>query len=71
MLLPRPPSVRLPGASATTDGPMLNLPCPRMVFVVVEIVDAVPAPQVSLPGLRGEWKNMGTMSPSPYSPPVF
>jgi hypothetical protein len=32
---------------------------------------AGPTPQIRFPGLRGDIKNVGTMSPSPYSPPVF
>src|SRR5258707_14450281 len=71
-LLTRLTIVHLPGcASSTTLGPMLNLPCPRTSLVAVGIVNTGPIPQISFPCLRGERKNVGFMSPSPYSPPVF
>jgi hypothetical protein len=42
-----------------------------MSLVAVGITNAGPAPQITLPGLEGEKKKVGFMSPSPYSPPVF
>src|SRR5215471_16623503 len=71
-LFTRSPSVHLPGwARTTTDGPRLNFPCPKIVLVAVGITMAGPTPQINFPGLRGERKKVGTISPSPYSPPVF
>ena len=35
------------------------------------MTNAGPTPQINLPGLAGERKNVGFMSPRPYAPPVF
>src|ERR1035441_5644719 len=71
-LLASAPTVQCPGwASATNDGPRLNWPCPVMSLVAVGRMNVGPTPQMILPGLAGERKNEGFMSPSPYSPPVF
>ena len=56
---------------ATTEGPKLNFPCPRTLLVAVGKTIAGPAPQMIFPGLAGERKKVGLMSPMPYSPPVF
>src|SRR5271157_3095485 len=70
-LLTSAPIVQCSGcASATNEGPMLNLPCPRMSLVAVGITNVGPAPQITLPGLNGDRKNVGFMSPKPNSPPV-
>src|SRR5580704_11069013 len=49
---------------------MLNFPCPRIWLVAVGITNAGPPPQISLPGLAGDRKNVGFISPKPYWPPV-
>ncbi len=48
----------------------LNFPCPRTVLVAVGKTIAGPTPQMIFPGLAGERKKVGLMSPMPYSPPV-
>ncbi len=71
-LLTRTPRVQWPGCrSATTEGPTLTLPWPRRLLVAVGKAQAGPTPQMSLPGLAGERKKVGLMSPKPNSPPVY
>src|ERR1019366_3264729 len=71
-LLMSVPMVQCPGwVRRTTEGPRLNLPWPRMALVAVGITNAGPTPQISLPGLPGDRKNDGFMSPKPNSPPLF
>src|SRR5260370_38381314 len=63
------PIVQCPGCTrATTDGPALHLPWPRTLLVAVGRRKAGPMPQISLPGLTGERKKVGLMSPRPITP---
>src|SRR5216684_8348855 len=63
------PIVHCPGCTrATTEGPALHLPWPRTLFVAVGRMKDGPMPQISLPGLAGERKKVGLMSPRPITP---
>src|SRR6267143_3568732 len=63
------PRVQCPGCvNATADGPIPSLPCPRNVFVAVGNWKTGPAPQITFPDFFGVRKNVGTMSPKPYTP---
>src|SRR5277367_7010671 len=63
------PKVQWPGwVSRTIDGPNPSFPCPRNVFVAVGNWMTGPTPQINFPGFFGDMKNVGTMSPKPYSP---
>src|SRR5262245_32717012 len=51
--------------SATAVGPRLNFPIPSSEAVAVGIVNVGPTPQMNAPGLAGDRKSEGLMSPIP------
>src|SRR5690242_6194651 len=68
-LLTRDPKAQWPvWSSATIDGPILNFPWPNTIFVAVGSTNTGPTPKISLCGLAGVKKMVGTISPNPDTP---